>query len=180
MTTLKEKYRSEVVPALKESLGYSNLHAVPGVQKVVFNAGVGRHSKEKEYLERVEEMLTHITGQKPARRAARKSIAGFKIREGATVGMQVTLRGQRMYDFLERLTQVVFPRLRDFRGIATKGFDGRGNYTYGFKEVAAFPEATPQDIDLGQGIEMTVVTNAKNNEEAEVLLRAIGFPFINK
>jgi len=177
MTTLKEKYRREIVPALQKDLGYKNIHAVPKVIKVVVNTGVGRHSKEKDYLKKTEEMLAHITGQKPAKRAARKSIAGFKIREGAPIGMQVTIRGNRMYDFLERLTAMVFPRLRDFRGISTKGFDGRGNYTIGLPDVSAFPEATPADSDLGQGIEVTVVTNAKDDAESEALLRVLGFPF---
>jgi len=180
MSNLKEKYQKEIVPALREEFGYENAYAAPKVEKVVVNTGVGRHSKEADYLEKVEEMLKHITGQKPARRASRKSIAGFKIREGATVGMQVTLRGPRMYDFLERMTAVVFPRLRDFRGIKIKGFDGRGNYTFGMPDISAFPEASPSDSDLGQGIEIVVVTSAKTDKEAEALLRKLDFPFKKK
>ncbi len=180
MTTLKQQYKTEIVPSLMEELGYKNINAVPKIEKVVINAGVGKHHKEKDYLDKTEAMLARITGQKPSRRLARKSIAGFKLRDGAVVGMQVTLRGPRMYDFLERLTRVVFPRMRDFRGISKKGFDGRGNYTYGLKEVGAFPEATPQDIDLGQGLQITVSTTAVDNKEGTKLLRAIGFPFIKK
>lgn len=178
MTTLKENYKKTIVPALQASLGLKNPHQVPVVTKVIVNAGVGRHAKEAEYLEKVAAMLGRITGQKPAARASRQSIAGFKMREGATVGMQVTLRGQRMYDFLERLTRLVFPRMRDFRGISDKNFDGRGNYALGMPEIAAFPEVKPEDIELGQGMQIIVTTNARTNEKGKALLTAIGFPFI--
>jgi len=178
MQSLKEQYLKTAIPALREAFGLKNQHQVPRVLKVVVNAGVGRHIKEAEYADKVSAMLARITGQKPSPRAARKSIAGFKMRAGQIVGLSVTLRGNRMYDFLERLTRLVFPRMRDFRGITDKGFDGRGNFALGMTEVAAFPEAKPEDIELGQGIQIIVATDAKNNEKGKALLTAIGFPFI--
>lgn len=177
MDRLLKHYRTTIVPALKKEGDFRNTMAVPRIMKVVVQAGVGKRSKEAEHAERVGKMLGRITGQKSAPRAARKSIAGFKMREGMIVGLQVTLRGSRMYDFLERLLATVLPRTRDFRGISVDGFDGRGNYSLGFTEVNAFPEATPEDVELGQGMQITVVTNAKTNARGEALLRALGFPF---
>lgn len=171
------QYRTVVVPALRKAFGYRNALEAPRVLKVVVQAGVGKRLKEAEHAEKTTAMLTRITGQKAAPRAARQSIAGFKSREGMIVGLQVTLRGPRMYDFLERLLVVVLPRTRDFRGINVDGFDGRGNYSLGFPEVNAFPEATPEDMELAQGVQVTVVTNAKNDQRGEALLRAFGFPF---
>lgn len=178
MASLLTQYRTVTVPALQKEFGYKNALAVPRIVKVVVGTGVGKRSKEgAEFNERVMQMLGRITGQKPAIRAARKSIAGFKMREGMTVGMQITLRGPRMYDFLERLLIVVLPRTRDFRGISAQGFDGRGNYSLGFSEVNAFPEVNAEDIELGQGLQMTVATTARTNERGFALLRALGFPF---
>lgn len=177
MEQLLKHYRTTIMPALKKEGGFRNTMAVPRIVKVVVQAGVGKRSKEAEHAERVAKMLMRITGQKAAPRAAKQSIAGFKMREGMIVGLQVTLRGPRMYDFLERLLVTVLPRTRDFRGISVDGFDGRGNYSLGFTEVNAFPEATPEDMELGQGMQITVVTNAKTNARGEALLRAMGFPF---
>lgn len=178
MASLLTKYRTVAVPALRKEFGYASALAVPRVVKVVVQAGVGKRSKDgAEHTERTTQMLARITGQKPAPRAARKSIAGFKMRQGMIVGMQVTLRGPRMYDFLERLLAVVLPRIRDFRGVSAQGFDGRGSYSLGFPEVNAFPEAKPEDIELAQGLQVTVVTNARTNARGEALLRALGFPF---
>ncbi len=177
MEQLLTHYRTTVVPALKKEGGFSNTMAVPRIMKVVVQAGVGKRSKETEHVEKTAALLKRITGQKAAPRASRLSIAGFKMREGMIVGLQVTLRGPRMYDFLERLLAVVLPRTRDFRGISVDGFDGRGNYSLGFTEVNAFPEATPEDMELGQGMQITVVTNAQTNARGEALLRAMGFPF---
>lgn len=178
MSILKEQYKKKIVPDLQAAFGLKNPHQVPVITKVVVNVGVGRHTKEAEYIEKVAGMLTRITGQKASPRASRTSIAGFKMREGQIVGLQVTLRGPRMYDFLERLTGLVFPRMRDFRGISDTGFDGRGNFAIGLTEVAAFPEAKPEDVELGQGLQIIVVTTARTNEKGKALLTAIGFPFI--
>lgn len=178
MAVLLSQYRTVTVPALQKEFGYRNALAVPRVVKVVVQAGVGKRSKDgAEHNERTMQMLARITGQKPAPRASRKSIAGFKMREGTIVGIQVTLRGSRMYDFLERLLTVVMPRTRDFHGVSVQGFDGRGNYSLGFQEVNAFPEVKPEDIELGQGLQVTVVTNARTNARGAALLRALGFPF---
>lgn len=178
MASLLTQYRTVTIPALQKEFGYKNVLATPRIVKVVVGAGVGKRSKDgAEHNERTAQLLMRITGQKPALRAARKSIAGFKMRQGMIVGMQVTLRGPRMYDFLERLLAVVLPRTRDFRGISAQGFDGRGNYSLGFSEVNAFPEVKPEDIELAQGLQMTVVTTARTNERGFALLRALGFPF---
>ncbi|MEK7481513.1 MAG: 50S ribosomal protein L5 [Patescibacteria group bacterium] len=178
MAVLLSHYRTAVIPALQKEFGYSNALAVPRVLKVIVQAGVGKRSKDgAEHNERTMQLLARITGQKPAPRAARKSIAGFKMREGMIVGMQVTLRGARMYDFLERLLTVVLPRTRDFHGVSAQGFDGRGNYSLGFPEVNAFPEVNPEDIELGQGLQITVTTNARTNARGVALLKALGFPF---
>lgn len=178
MASLLSQYRTIVIPALQKEFGYRNALAVPRVVKVLVQAGVGKRSSGGgDHNERVAQMLARITGQKPAPRAARKSIAGFKMRAGMTVGMQVTLRGPRMYDFLERLLAMVLPRMRDFHGISARGFDGSGNYSFGFPEVNAFPEVKPEDIEVGQGLQVTVVTNARTNERGFALLRALGFPF---
>jgi len=177
MARLALHYQKEIVPALRRDLGLKNVMQVPRIQKVVVNVGIGKRTKEADHLKKVSELLERITGQKPSPRPSRISIAGFKMREGMVVGVRVTIRGPRMYDFLERLTTMVFPRIRDFRGISVKGFDGRGNYSWGMTEVNAFPEATPEDIELGQPLEITVVTNACTNVAGERLLRALGFPF---
>lgn len=177
MARLFEQYQKEMVPALRKDLGLKNVMQVPRIQKVVVNVGIGKRAKEADHQKKMAALLERITGQKPSPRASRTSIAGFKMREGMVVGLCVTIRGPRMYDFLERLTSVVFPRIRDFRGISVKGFDGRGNYSWGMTEVNAFPEATPEDIELGQPFEITVATNAHTNVAGERLLRALRFPF---
>ena len=174
---LKERYRSELVASLKDELGLGNVMQVPRPEKVVVNMGVGEASKDAKVLEGAIKDLTIITGQKPAVRRARKSLAGFKIREGQPVGVATTIRGDRMWDFLDRLTSVVLPRVRDFRGLNPRSFDGRGNYTFGFNEQLVFPEVDYDDIDATRGMDITIVTTAKDDEEGRALLKALGFPF---
>ena len=174
---LKERYRSELVDSLKNELGLGNVMQVPRPEKVVVNMGVGEASKDAKLLEGAIKDLTAITGQKPAVRRARKSLAGFKIREGQPVGVATTIRGDRMWDFLDRLTSVVLPRVRDFRGLNPRSFDGRGNYTFGFNEQLVFPEIDYDDIDTTRGMDITIVTTAKSDEEGRALLKALGFPF---
>lgn len=174
---LKERYRSELVGSLKDELGLGNVMQVPRPEKVVVNMGVGEASKDAKLLEGAIKDLTAITGQKPAVRRARKSLAGFKIREGQPVGVATTIRGDRMWDFLDRLTSVVLPRVRDFRGLNPRSFDGRGNYTFGFNEQLVFPEIDYDDIDTTRGMDITIVTTAKSDEEGRALLKALGFPF---
>ena len=174
---LYEKYKKEVVPALQKELGYKNVMQVPHIAKVVINAGVGRFIKESGYIDNVEKTLTKITGQKPVRTKAKKSISNFKIREGQEIGVVVTLRGPRMYHFLEKLLRVTFPRVRDFHGISSKGFDNQGNYTIGFKENIAFPEVKMEEIEKVHGLEIVVVTTAKDKVAGRALLTQIGFPF---
>jgi len=174
---LKERYRSELVAALKDELGLANVMEVPRPEKVVVNFGVGEASKDAKVLEGAIKDLTTITGQKPAVRRARKSLATFKLREGQPVGVATTIRGDRMWDFLDRLTSIVLPRVRDFRGLNPRSFDGRGNYTFGFNEQLVFPEVDYDDIDATRGMDITIVTTAKNDEEGRALLKALGFPF---
>lgn len=173
----KEFYTTKVVPKLKERLGKSNPMALPRLEKVVINVGVGKHIKDEAYIDRVEESLSRITGQKPLKTLARLSISNFKVREGQIVGLKVTLRGTRMYDFVEKMLRVTFPRVRDFQGISSKAFDRNGNYTIGFKEQLSFPEVSSEDATNPHGLEVTVVTTAKNPQEAAVLLEELGFPF---
>lgn len=177
---LRDHYTTTVVPKLKERLNKTNIFALPKLEKVVLNVGVGKHSKDENYITAVEKTLEAITGQKPVRTKARLSISNFKLREGMVVGVKVTLRGKRMYDFVEKLLRVTFPRVRDFRGISAKGFDRQGNFTIGFKEQIAFPEISPEDADTIHGLEVVVVTTAKNEEEAQVLLEELEFPFVKK
>lgn len=174
---LVEQYKQDIAPKLQEQFSYANVMAIPRVIKVTLNVGVGRHSKDSAYIEGVVETLRRITGQQPVITKARKSIASFKIREGAPVGVTVTLRGARMYDFLEKLVHVTFPRVRDFRGISTKSFDKTGNYTVGIKEHTAFPEISAEDLDKIHGLEVSITTTAKTAPEGEALLRLMGFPF---
>ncbi len=174
---LKEHYIKTVVPKLKERLGRTNLLALPKLQKVVINVGVGKHLKDEGYVDFVEKTIVKITGQKPIRTTARISISNFKVREGQVVGLKVTLRGARMYDFTEKLLRITFPRVRDFHGISTKGFDKNGNYTIGFKEQLAFPEVTAEDASRIHGLEITFVTSAADAKESRVLLEELGFPF---
>ena len=173
-------YKEKVIPALKEEGGYKNIMEVPRIDKVVINVGYGRHAKDKSYIESVERTLELIAGQKPLRNKAKKSISNFKIREGMDIGSSVTLRGSKMYDFLYKLINLTFPRVRDFRGLNPKSFDGRGNYTIGFKENLAFPEISGDAADKSHGLEVTVATTAKSNEQGYALLEKLGFPFKRK
>ncbi len=174
---LRERYESELHSRLKDQLGLSNVMQVPKPEKVVVNMGVGDAAKDAKLMDGAVKDLTSITGQKPALRRARKSIATFKIREGMPVGASVTIRGDRMWDFIDRLTSIVLPRIRDFRGLNPKSFDGRGNYNFGLTEQLVFPEIDYDDIDQTRGMDITIVTTAKNDEEGRALLDALGFPF---
>ncbi len=177
-SNLYKSYKEEMVPALKKELGLRNVMEVPKITKVVINAGIGRFVKEPHYIENVERTLTNISGQKPMRTKAKKSISNFKIREGMEIGVAVTLRGEKMYHFLEKLLRVTFPRVRDFRGISDKGFDKNGNFTIGFKENVAFPEVKSGEIDKIHGLQLIINTSAKNKEQGKALLTKMGFPFV--
>ncbi len=174
---LKERYRSEIIGALKDELGLANVMQVPKPERVVINMGVGDASRDVKQLDGAVKDLTIISGQKPAIRRARRSIATFKIREGMPIGTAVTLRGDRMWDFLDRLLSIVLPRIRDFRGLNPRSFDGRGNYSFGVTEQLVFPEIDYDDIDATRGMDITVVTSAKTDDEGRALLTALGFPF---
>lgn len=174
---LKELYLKRVIPAMQEKFGYKNKLAVPHLEKVAVNAGVGRGREDAKFIEAVKESLTKITGQRPRETKARKSIAGFKIRQGMTIGLAVTLRGPRMYDFVDKIINVVLPRTRDFRGLALKSLDERGNLTIGFREHLAFPEIDPDEVEKIHGLEVTIVSTAKNRDEASELFKLLGFPF---
>ena len=174
---LKAKYSEDVKPALKEKFGYSNDMMIPRVHKIVLNMGVGEASHNSKIADTIEAQLTKIAGQKAVVTKAKKSIASFKLREGMPVGAMVTLRGERMYDFLQKLICVVLPRIRDFRGISPKSFDGRGNYTLGLKEQSLFPEISYDEIDLVKGMNVSIITTAKTDDEARELLHLMGMPF---
>ena len=174
---LKAKYVEDVVPAMKEKFGYKNDHQVPKLVKIVLNMGVGEASHNSKIAEAIEAQLTKIAGQKAVVTKAKKSIASYKLREGMPVGAMATLRGERMYDFLQKLICVVLPRIRDFRGISAKSFDGRGNYTLGIKEQIIFPEIDFDKVDRTRGMDIVIVTSAKTNEEAKALLTQMGMPF---
>src|SRR3989339_629886 len=175
----KEGKILQVFPEIKEEFGYTNINAVPTVKSVTLNIGLGPGLKDAKFLETAEKTLTRISGQKPVSTKSRKSIAGFKIREGLVVGMKVTLRGTRMWHFLEKLLRVALPRVRDFRGLSTKAFDGRGNYSIGFKEHIAFPEISSDEIEVIHGLQVTISTSAKTDEEAAQLLSHLGLPIKN-
>lgn len=177
MSRLKDKYQNEVVPALMKKFGYKNIMEVPKVEKVVVNIGLGEAIANSKALDAAVNDLTLITGQKPIVTRAKKSIAGFKLREGMPIGCKVTLRGERRDFFLDKLLNIAFPRIRDFRGISAKGFDGRGNYTVGIKEQLIFPEIEYDKVDRIRGMEITMVTSAKTDEEAKELLKLLGTPF---
>ncbi|OIJ17149.1 50S ribosomal protein L5 [Anaerobacillus alkalidiazotrophicus] len=177
MNRLKEKYQNEIVPALVDKFNYSSVMAVPKVEKIVINMGVGDAVSNAKALDKAVEELTQITGQKPLITKAKKSIAGFKLREGMPIGAKVTLRGERMYEFLDKLVSVSLPRVRDFRGISKKAFDGRGNYTLGVKEQLIFPEIDYDKVDRVRGMDIVVVTTANTDEEARELLTQMGMPF---
>lgn len=174
---LKTRYAEEVIPALKEKFGYKNIHQVPKLVKIVLNMGVGEASHNSKIAEAIENQLTKIAGQKAVVTKAKKSIASYKLREGMPVGAMATLRGDRMYDFMQKLICVVLPRIRDFRGVSSKSFDGRGNYTLGLKEQALFPEISYEEVDLVKGMNVSVITTATTDEEARELLRLLGMPF---
>ena len=175
--TLKEKYSEDIVPKLTEQFSFSNVHQVPKVVKITINRGLGEASQNAKALESSINELTVITGQKPVVTRAKKAIAGFKIREGMPVGVMVTLRGAKMYAFLERLINLALPRIRDFRGISPKSFDGRGNYSLGVREQLMFPEIDYDSIDQIRGMDISIVTSAANDEEGRALLREMGMPF---
>ena len=177
MNRLKEKYQNEIVPSLVEKFNYSSVMAVPKIEKIVVNMGVGDAVSNAKALDKAVEELTQITGQKPLITKAKKSIAGFKLREGMPIGAKVTLRGERMYQFLDKLIAVSLPRVRDFRGISKKAFDGRGNYTLGVKEQLIFPEIDYDKVDRVRGMDIVVVTTANSDEEARELLTQMGMPF---
>jgi large subunit ribosomal protein L5 len=177
MARLKDRYNEEIRPALFERLGYSSVMQVPKVEKVVLNMGVGEAKQDSKMLDAATEQLATIAGQKPNVRRARKSIAQFKVREGMPVGISVTLRGERAYEFLDRLMSVAVPRIRDFRGLNPRAFDGRGNYTMGVREQIIFPEIDYDAIDQVRGLDVTIVTSAQTNREAFALLEALGMPF---
>ncbi len=171
-------YQDKVVAEMKKQFNYKSVMQVPKITKVVLNVGVGKFLKEANFVENVEKTLNKITGQKPVRTKAKTSISNFKVREGMEVGVMVTLRGARMYDFLEKLIKVTFPRVRDFRGISDKGFDRRGNFSIGFKENLAFPEVKVEEVDKIHGLQININTTAKNKEEGKALLSHLGFPFV--
>jgi large subunit ribosomal protein L5 len=174
---LKTQYRKDVVPALQAEFNFANPMQVPGLTKIVVNMGVGQAAKEGKLIEGAIRDLTAITGQKPMVNLAKKSIAQFKLREGQPIGAHVTLRGDRMWEFLDRLLSLALPRIRDFRGLSDKQFDGRGNYTFGLSEQSMFHEIDQDKIDAVRGMDITVVTTAKTDDEGRALLRALGFPF---
>ncbi|HCY13576.1 MAG: 50S ribosomal protein L5 [Arenicellales bacterium] len=176
MARLQEHYRSTIVPALMEQFQYSSVMQVPKITKITINMGVGEAVADKKVLESAAADLTRISGQKPVITKARKSVAAFKIREGWPIGCMVTLRSERMYEFLDRLISVAFPRVRDFRGLSAKAFDGRGNYSAGFKEQIIFPEIDFDKVDAMRGLNVTITTTARSDKEGEALLRGFNFP----
>ena len=174
---LKAVYRAEIAAALKAEFGFTNPHQIPNLTKIVVNMGVGDAAKDAKLIDFAVKDLTAITGQKPQINLARKSIAQFKLREGQAIGAHVTLRGDRMWEFLDRLLNLALPRVRDFRGLSDKQFDGNGNYTFGLQEQTLFHEIDQDKVDRPRGMDITVVTTAKNNDEGRALLKALGFPF---
>ncbi len=177
MTRLREKYQKEVIPALTKEFGYGNVMAVPKIEKVVVNMGLGEASANAKLIDVGADELARITGQKPVTRRAKKSIAAFKVRKGMPIATMVTLRGDRMWEFLDRLMTIALPRVRDFKGVSPRGFDGRGNYTLGLRDQLLFPEIDYMKVDKARGMNVSVVTTAKTDEEARKLLQFIGMPF---
>ena len=176
MSRLLERFRSEIVPSLKQQLGRTNDLAVPKLQKIIISMGVGSGTRDAKLIDQAEQALTMIAGQKPQRTRSRKSVAAFRLREGMEVGLRVTLRGQRMYEFMDRLVTLALPRVRDFRGLNPNGFDGHGNYSFGLTEQYVFPEIDPDKITQVQGMNLTFVTTARTNDEGRMLLREMGLP----
>src|SRR5262245_5631454 len=177
MNRLRDKYQKDVVPALRKEFGYKNIMAVPRIQKVVVNMGLGEATANAKIVDTGADELARITGQKPVTRRAKKSIAAFKVRRGMPIATMVTLRGERMWEFLDRLMNIALPRVRDFKGVSPKGFDGRGNYTLGLRDQLIFPEIDYMKVDKARGMNVSVVTTAKTDEEARKLLQFIGMPF---
>lgn len=177
MTRMKDKYLKEVVPALMERFGYTNVNQVPKIEKIVMNMGVGEATGDAKALDSAVGDMTQIVGQKPVITRAKKSIAAFKLRAGVAIGAKVTLRGDRMYEFVDKLFHVALPRIRDFRGVSTRAFDGRGNYTLGIRDQLIFPEINYDKIDKLRGMDIVIVTTARSDEEARELLRLMGMPF---
>ena len=177
MARLKEKYKSEIAPAIAKEFEIKNPMAIPKIEKIIINMGLGEASTNAKILDVATEELKVVTGQKPVVTKAKKSIAAFKLRQGMSIGTMVTLRGDRMYEFLDRLISVALPRVRDFRGISGKAFDGRGNYTLGIREQLIFPEIDFNKVDKTRGMNISIVTTAKNDEQARSLLKAMGMPF---
>ena len=180
MSRLRDRYVTEVVPALKKEFGYDNVMAIPRVRKVVVNMGLGEATQNAKIVDTGADELSRITGQKPVITRAKKSIAQFKVRKGMPIGTMVTLRGERMWEFLDRLVSVALPRVRDFRGVSPRGFDGRGNYTLGLKDQLIFPEVDYMKVDKARGMNISVVTSAKTDEESRKLLQLLGMPFRNQ
>jgi large subunit ribosomal protein L5 len=179
MSRLRQRYEEEVAPALKKEFGYSNVMAIPKIKKVVVNMGLGEATQNAKIVETGADELSRIAGQKPVTTRAKKSIAQFKVRKGMPIGTMVTLRGERMWEFLDRLISVALPRVRDFRGVSTRGFDGRGNYTLGLKDQLLFPEIDYMKVDKARGMNISVVTTARTDEESRKLLQLLGMPFRN-
>jgi len=177
MSRLKDKYQQEVVPALTKEFGYKNVMAVPRIHKVVVNMGLGEATSNAKIVDTGADELARITGQKPVTRRSKKSIAAFKVRKGMPIASMVTLRGERMWEFLDRLMNIALPRVRDFKGVPPRGFDGRGNYTLGLRDQLLFPEIDYMKVDKARGMNVSVVTTAKTDEEARKLLQFIGMPF---
>ncbi|CAN5773898.1 50S ribosomal protein L5 [soil metagenome] len=177
MSRLKERYETEVVPALTKEFGYTNVMAIPKLTKIVVNMGLGEATQNAKIVDTGADEIGRITGQKPVVTRAKKSIAQFKVRQGMPIGTMVTLRGTRMWEFLDRLIAVALPRVRDFRGISPRGFDGRGNYTLGLKDQLLFPEIDYMKVDKARGMNISVVTTAKTDEESRKLLQLLGMPF---
>ena len=177
MSRLKDRYLAEVVPSLRKEFGYKNVMAVPKIQKVVLNMGLGEGTQNAKIVDTGAEELTKVSGQKATIRRATKSIAQFKLRKGLPIGAMVTLRGERMYEFLDRLIAIALPRVRDFRGVSGRGFDGRGNYTLGLRDQLMFPEIDYLKVDKARGMNISVVTTARTDEESRKLLQLLGMPF---
>ncbi len=177
MNRLQERYRDEVVPALRKELGYTTIMAVPKIERVVVNMGIGEATQNPKLIDAAADELTRITGQRPVTTRARKSVAAFKLRQGMAIGSMVTLRGERMYEFLDRLISIALPRVRDFRGISPDGFDGRGNYTLGLRDQLIFLEIDYMKVDQSRGMNVSVVTTARTDGEGRRLLQLLGMPF---
>ena len=177
MSRLKERYSKEVAPALQKEFGYKNVMAIPKIEKVVVNMGLGEATQNAKIVDTGADEVTRITGQKPVVTRAKKSIAQFKVRKGMPIGAMVTLRGERMWEFLDRLMSIALPRVRDFRGVSPRGFDGRGNFTLGLKDQLIFPEIDYMKVDKARGMNISVVTTAKTDEESRKLLQLLGMPF---